>query len=319
MGELRKGVGLVHELGKLAGPEEFFYGSHHRPDVDQGLGRDHINVLNGHALPHNPLHPAQADPELVLQKFTHTLQPPVAQMIDVIHRTYVRGQAHHVVDGGQNVAGGDGGHLFPGLFIGKEAHLPAFPGGHHNGVDPRLVDQFRLAAGDLLAALHQHFAGFRMHHVVRAHPAHQALGEAQLLVDLVPAHAGQIVTFGLVEERGKQPPRAFLRGRFPGAQALVDLDQGLGFRLGVILFQSGQNLGRVIEGLPDSGIVSQAHGADEDSGRQLAGAVNAYPDHIVGVRLKLQPSTAVGDNVGRKQLLTAGIQCETEVNAGRPH
>jgi len=54
--QARERVGLVHELAELAGAEELLDRRDHRPDVDQGLGRDRLDVLGGHALAHDPLH-----------------------------------------------------------------------------------------------------------------------------------------------------------------------------------------------------------------------------------------------------------------------
>src|SRR5439155_8928332 len=51
VGETGQRVRLVHELGELAGAEELLDGGDHRPDVDERLGRDGLDVLGGHALP----------------------------------------------------------------------------------------------------------------------------------------------------------------------------------------------------------------------------------------------------------------------------
>ena len=49
------------------------------PDVDEALGRDDIQILNGHALPDDTLHAAKADAELVLQQLAHAAQAAVAR------------------------------------------------------------------------------------------------------------------------------------------------------------------------------------------------------------------------------------------------
>ena len=61
------------------------------PDVDEALGRDDIQILNGHALPDDTLHAAKADAELVLQQLAHAAQAAVAQMVDIILVDHVRG------------------------------------------------------------------------------------------------------------------------------------------------------------------------------------------------------------------------------------
>ena len=84
VGQARQRVVLVHELAELAGAEELLDGGHHRPDVDQGLGRDGLDVLGGHPLPDHPLHPRQADPDLVLDELADRADPPVGEVVLVV-------------------------------------------------------------------------------------------------------------------------------------------------------------------------------------------------------------------------------------------
>ena len=104
VGQLRQGVGLIHELAQGAGAEELLDGGGDGADVDEALGGDHIQVLDGHALPDHPLHPGEADAELVLQQLAHAAQAAVAQVVDVIRvHGDAPGQAVHIVDGGEDV------------------------------------------------------------------------------------------------------------------------------------------------------------------------------------------------------------------------
>ncbi len=47
-------------------------------------GRDHVQILNGHALPDYTLHAGEADAELVLKQLAHAAQAAVAQVVDII-------------------------------------------------------------------------------------------------------------------------------------------------------------------------------------------------------------------------------------------
>ena len=108
-------VGLVHELRQLGRAEELLDRSHDRPNVDQGLRRDRLDVLSGHPLADDPLHAREADPDLVLDQLAHGAQAPVAEVVDVVgldrdldavrraHRLLARVQAHEVLDGGADV------------------------------------------------------------------------------------------------------------------------------------------------------------------------------------------------------------------------
>ena len=103
VGQLGQGVGLVHELGQRAGAEELLDGSGDRADIDQALGGDHVQVLNGHALPDDPLHAGEADAELVLEQLAHAAQAAVAQVVNVVGGAHAVGQAVEIVDGGHDV------------------------------------------------------------------------------------------------------------------------------------------------------------------------------------------------------------------------
>ena len=103
VGQLGQGVGLVHELAQGGGAEELLDGGGDGPDVDEGLGGDDVQVLDGHALPDDPLHAAEADAELVLEQLAHAAQAAVAQVVDVVVGAHAVGQAVEVVDGGHDV------------------------------------------------------------------------------------------------------------------------------------------------------------------------------------------------------------------------
>ena len=88
VGQLSQRVGLVHELAQGAGAEELLDGGGDGTDVDEALGGDHVQVLDGHALPDDPLHPAEADAELVLQQLAHAAHAAVAKVVNVVPVSY---------------------------------------------------------------------------------------------------------------------------------------------------------------------------------------------------------------------------------------
>ena len=105
VGQARQRVVLVHELAQLAGAEELLDGGHHRPDVDQRLGRDRLDVLGRHALAHHPLHPGQADPHLVLDELAHRPDAAVGEVVLVVDAVagLAVGQVEHVGGRGQDL------------------------------------------------------------------------------------------------------------------------------------------------------------------------------------------------------------------------
>ena len=120
VGQLGQGVGLVHELAQGAGAEELLDGRGDRPDVDQALGRDDIQILDGHALTDDALHAAESDAELVLQQLAHAAQAAVAQVVDIVLGHQTVGQGVHVVDGREDVVHDD---VLGHQIVGVEAAL----------------------------------------------------------------------------------------------------------------------------------------------------------------------------------------------------
>ena len=51
MRQLAKRVVLIHELGQLGGAEELLDGGGDGPDIDEGLGGDHVQVLGWSSAP----------------------------------------------------------------------------------------------------------------------------------------------------------------------------------------------------------------------------------------------------------------------------
>ena len=121
VGQTRERVGLVHELRELAGAEELLDGGDDRPDVDQGLRRDGLDVLRGHALADDALHARQADADLVLDQLAHGAQAPVAEVVDVVGLVPVVAgvQADQVLDGADDVVLGQRA----GALLGLDAEL----------------------------------------------------------------------------------------------------------------------------------------------------------------------------------------------------
>ena len=106
MGEARQRVHLVHELGELAGAEELLDGRDDRPDVDERLRRDRLDVLGGHALPHDALHAGQADAHLVLDQLADRADAPVREVVLIVEAVarLLLGEVEQVAARGEHLA-----------------------------------------------------------------------------------------------------------------------------------------------------------------------------------------------------------------------
>ncbi len=75
---------MIHELRKLARPKKLLNRGHYGADINQRLGSDDVDILNGHPLLDHSLHAGETDAEGVLQELTHRAQAAVTEMIDIV-------------------------------------------------------------------------------------------------------------------------------------------------------------------------------------------------------------------------------------------
>ncbi len=105
--QLGQRVILVHELAQGAGAKELLDDGGDRPNVDQALRGDGVQVLDSHPLPDHPIQTGKADAELVLQQLAYAAQAAVAQVVDVVGGAHAHGHTVQVVNGGHDVVHDD--------------------------------------------------------------------------------------------------------------------------------------------------------------------------------------------------------------------
>ena len=78
--------GLVWSMNWLSWlpPKNSFIAATTGPDVDQGVGRGLLCLLDRHALAHDALHAQQADAERVLDQLAVGADAAVAEVVDVV-------------------------------------------------------------------------------------------------------------------------------------------------------------------------------------------------------------------------------------------
>ena len=195
--EPRERVRLVHELRQLRGAEELLDRRDHRPDVDERLRRDRLDVLGRHALAHDALHAAEADAQLVLDELADRAHPAVAEVVDVVGE--VAGvavvQLHEVGDRREDVGLGEREVAAATLDVG---------------------------VGDL--------------EVEALQPEERVLLR-ELLRHLVPADLRLVVALRVEEQVLEQRTRRVGRRRLARAQLAVDVDERLVDGRGVVLVE----------------------------------------------------------------------------------
>src|SRR5690606_8427269 len=85
VGDLGQRVVLVHELGQLAGTEEFLHRRRNRLGVDQILRHQAFAFGHGQTFFHRALDPDQTDAELVLGHLADGADATVTQVVDIVH------------------------------------------------------------------------------------------------------------------------------------------------------------------------------------------------------------------------------------------
>ena len=129
--------------------------------------------------------------------------------------------------------------------------------------------------------------------------------EPEARVELVAAHAREVVALGVEEQLVEQRARGVDRRRLAGALLLEQLDQrallgpgDLGVRIDRVA-----DVERVVEQVEDLLVRRVAHRAQQDGDRQLALAVDADVGAALLVDLELEPRATGRHQVGDEDLL----------------
>ena len=83
--DLRKGIGLVHKLGKLTRTEELLNNSRNRLGVNQVVRHQAVNFLQAHALLNGALHTNETNTVLIFKQFTNSTYAAIAKMVNVVN------------------------------------------------------------------------------------------------------------------------------------------------------------------------------------------------------------------------------------------
>ena len=248
----------------------------------------------------------------------HILPDGIQQLLALVlfHQLAQHGEAHPLIDA----------QLFlvaihkvvePHHVVGEGLDLFALhiQIGHRNAL---LLDEGGLLPGEHLAGSGQYFAGEGIGDRAGQFLAAEALGNSHLLVELIPAHGGQIIALGIKEQVVEQSLRAVHCGGLTGTETLVDLNEGvLGGLDGGVLVQRSDDPLVLAEHLFDLGVGADADSPDQGGDGQLAVFVDAHIEHIVHIGLILQPGAPVGDDGTGVHLLVGPLVVDAEIHTRR--
>ncbi len=180
----------------------------------------------------------------------------------------------------------------------------------------RVLDLERLRLGDLLVPERHDLARAGIGDRLREDVALETVGDAELLVIFVSAHAGHIVAVLVKEEVVDMGLGAVDGRRLRRTQLLVDLDQTFLDVVRLILFDGGADSLVVAEEVEDLGVTSYAQRADKRGDGELSVLVDTDIENVVDVGLILQPRAAVRDDGRGKELLACFVVIHFVINAG---
>ena len=283
-------VRLVHELRELRGAEELLQRRDDRPDVDDRLRRDRVDVLRRHPLADDALHAVEADPERLLDQLARRAEPTVAEVLVLVEL------------GADRLARKT--RRLGGVVLRVLRHLEL----------GRQVDEAPDEGDDVLGR-----EDARVLRHVHAEP----------LVELVATDLRQVVALRVEEERAQQVPRVVERRRLTRALLLEDLDEGLLLARGGILLERVLDVdaARLVEEVEDRLVrrrvelepgrrILGRERAEQRRDRELPLPVDAGVDDALLVDLELEPRAARRHQVRGEDLLRRVLRLH-EVGAGR--
>ena len=199
--------------------------------------------------------------------------------------------------------------LSQGIKVHKVAQIAHLVGNDPDRIAVRLnghladaagIQALGLVSGEQVPLFKEDLAGGRVSHGINQLIAGDPGPQAQLFIELIAAHDGQIVAPGVEEQVVHQRLAGFHRGRLAGTELPVDLQHRVFIGLAGVLLKGRQNPGIISEPLGDLRVGLQPQRPQQAGDGEFPVFINANPEALVGVRLILQPSAAIGNHRGRE-------------------
>ena len=329
----RQRVGLVHELGQLAGAEEGVDHGRERLRVDEVDGVELFAVADIHAFADGAGHTAQAHRELVGQLLAHGADATVAQVVDIVYRGPAVDELDQVLDNFHDIGVGEHTYTRIGVqvqflvqtiaahaakvvaLLGEEELVDDVTGG-------RLIRRFGIA--ELLVDI-VHSLDFRVGRILLQGIVDDAVfrRDGLVLLEEDGLHFG-VCNLGdgiLVQDfAALYDGEGTLDGdHLTGVLVLEILEPGLehvgGQLAALVLLEGGLVGGDFIgqtETVQDVLIRAIADSTQKGGDRQLLLTVDVGVHHVVDVRGELDPGALERDNAGAVELGAVGVHALVE-------
>ena len=300
MRDFSQRVRLVHELGQLAGTEEFFNRCNDRTDIDQDLRRNAFGVLNRHAFADDAFHTGQADAELVLEQFADAAEAAVAQMVDVVDGAEAVHEVQQVIYVGDNIFAGNRAVIVRQIAVIADNLIYGPVDFFYEGFYEPFAGEYAaffnfvyFGRADFRMSVDDHFTRFGMNDRFVERQAEQPAFPAQLFAGFIAADAGHIVPARVEKQPFEQIAGAFYCRRFTGAEFFIDFYEGFILVFRRIFFKGILEPLIIEEQVEDFCIGRPAQGADQHRDGDFAVAVYTGIYDAVYVRFQFDPGAAV--------------------------
>ena len=180
-----------------------------------------------------------------------------------------------------------------------------------------LLDFNSLFLGNDLALVGNYFAGERSNNRLGKSCADNTVKQRQLLIILVSADSGNIVTVRIKEQIVKMSLCSFKSCRLAGTELFEYLHKSFLGILRLILLKRCLNSGIISEKFTDISVGAESEGSDKCCDKDLPVLVYTDIEKIIYIGLVLKPCASVGDNRVRVKLDTCLIMSHIVVNARR--
>ena len=199
--------------------------------------------------------------------------------------------------------------------VGKNLNVSLLRLDHYVG-NCRILDLVSKLSRYLGASLGDHVTVDGIDNVLRKDLMTDTIAKGKLLVELVASNLCEIITAGIKEHRLDQAVRTLNAQRLAGTDLLIEFKKTFLIIGRGILLKTSLDLRLVAEKLNDLLVGTDAKGTDEDGDGNLSGTVHANVKDVIGIRLILQPCTAVRDHGTGKELLTQSVVGNAIINTG---
>ena len=181
----------------------------------------------------------------------------------------------------------------------------------------RVLDLVRELRRDGCPGLGQNLARDLVDNVLGESESPDPVPQHEFLIIFVASDLGQIIAPRVKEQVVHLLNRGIHGQRLARTDLFVQLKKPFRVVGGGIFGKAAVNLGFLAEEIDDLLVGSHAERADENRNRNLSCSVHADIEHVIGVRLVLEPGAPVGNHRAGVELLSDLVVSDRVVDAGR--